>query len=63
MFDHLNGQPGLRICPGGSATRKVNKLSEAGNELKERLESIFEKLNGLEKELEEFREIMINENS
>jgi hypothetical protein len=63
MFDHLNGPPSLRISPGGDTTRMKNKLSESGNELKEELENIFDDLYSLEKELEAFRQIMINENS
>lgn len=60
-FDYLNGEPGLRVAPMGSMNKKENSLAKYGTGLVEELKSILEKVNAHEKELEDFRLILIQE--
>lgn len=61
FFDPLNGVPGLRIAPMGSMNRRANKLSEVGTELVSELNTVFERLDTHEKELDDFRLILAQE--
>ena len=61
FFDHLNGEPGLRIAPMGVMNRRINKLSEVGTELVNTLKTAFDKIYLHEKELDDFRIILSQE--